>query len=442
MPARICLGPRLWPAPVAGAWAVAGCCALMLALALGPGAAWAQNVSVGRDDPQPAPAPSMARPDGDADGNDREERAERAREAAERRAAEAAGREVAPQLVTVTGRAVIGPAGRDAARRAAMEDALYLAALEGGADLDAYSLTENGILVGESVLLRPASRILDFEILSEREADQRFEVELRAWVGTSPLVGVEPHRRAVSVLAITPDLAVSPDAPAWMPEVLEQVFPRLVDAARAVPSVQVGTRAVTLEELASAGQDKSFDYAAIMAGATSVAGLPDGTQALHLALEASAGRMRGAVLLRGALSLRDGPGLAPVARQPIEAEITFMPGSPIRALNVLNATSREGVADEIVAQIAAGLASVLEAYATRPLTARLVRAGEDLQVPLGRRDGLSTRSLGFVEGGETPWGVLRIVELGEGQARLRPVNALRASDALIGREVRFIPGDP
>jgi len=65
----------------------------------------------------------------------------------------------ATEMIRVTGRAAIEPRGQDAAERLALEDALYMAAMAGGAELNGFSMVENGILVGETVLLRPSSRL-------------------------------------------------------------------------------------------------------------------------------------------------------------------------------------------------------------------------------------------------------------------------------------------
>lgn len=46
------------------------------------------------------------------------------------------------EIVTVIGRAAIEPSGQDSAERLALEDALYMAAMAGGAELDGYSVVK------------------------------------------------------------------------------------------------------------------------------------------------------------------------------------------------------------------------------------------------------------------------------------------------------------
>ena len=67
------------------------------------------------------------------------------------------------EMVTVTGRAVIQhEEAVDEARNLALEDALYYAALEGGAQVNGYSAVDETTSLREMFIVRPASRILDY----------------------------------------------------------------------------------------------------------------------------------------------------------------------------------------------------------------------------------------------------------------------------------------
>jgi hypothetical protein len=61
-----------------------------------------------------------------------------------------------------------------------------------------------------------------------------------------------------------------------------------------------------------------------------------------------------------------------------------------------------------------------------------------LGVDIGRRHGLSPRSLGVVEGAEPADGLLEIVSLSEGRAELRPLDPTVDATRLIGARVRFV----
>ena len=81
--------------------------------------------------------------------------------------------------VEVTGRA--GDLTQKA-RRHALEDALYLAALKAGADISGTAITTKGVLVRDIVKLDARGRLVDFNILSEKNTGTHYEVNLRAFL--------------------------------------------------------------------------------------------------------------------------------------------------------------------------------------------------------------------------------------------------------------------
>ena len=72
------------------------------------------------------------------------------------------------KLVTVTGRAAIMHKDAvDEARDMALEDALYYAALKGGAKIDGFSSVDSQTNLNDMFVVRPASQILDCSITNE-----------------------------------------------------------------------------------------------------------------------------------------------------------------------------------------------------------------------------------------------------------------------------------
>ena len=91
------------------------------------------------------------------------------------------------RFIETTGRAVIiDPAMEQEARMMALEDALYLAALEGGARIDGFSAVMTDSSLEDHFVIRPASRILDYTITNEVIDDLHYQVSIRAAVGDLP----------------------------------------------------------------------------------------------------------------------------------------------------------------------------------------------------------------------------------------------------------------
>ena len=91
------------------------------------------------------------------------------------------------QFTTSTGRAAItSNVPAELARMRALEDALYLAALQGGAKINGFSAVSTDTSVQDHFVIRPSSKILDYTILSEEKTDTGVEVKIRAAVGNLP----------------------------------------------------------------------------------------------------------------------------------------------------------------------------------------------------------------------------------------------------------------
>ena len=88
------------------------------------------------------------------------------------------------RFTEATGRAVI--VHEDAkleARMLALEDELYLAALQGGARIDGFSAVSADTSLSDHFVIRPASMIMDYAIINEFEDDTHYSVTIRAVIG-------------------------------------------------------------------------------------------------------------------------------------------------------------------------------------------------------------------------------------------------------------------
>ena len=87
------------------------------------------------------------------------------------------------RFIETTGRAVIENAETlKTARRRALEDALYLAALHGGAKINGFSAVNTDTSIQENLVVQPASQILDYNVISEQQTDTHFIIKSgRSW---------------------------------------------------------------------------------------------------------------------------------------------------------------------------------------------------------------------------------------------------------------------
>ncbi|MEN8891818.1 MAG: flagellar assembly protein T N-terminal domain-containing protein [Planktotalea arctica] len=357
----------------------------------------------------------------------------------------------AAEMVRVTGRAAL-EAGKDTlVRRRALEDALYQASLAGGAEVDGFSLADQGVLAGEAVLLRPSSRILDFAVLREQKASSHYEVTIEAYVGTQPDLGCSV-RPDVVLTAVRPQVYASAKTPLWMKDALllahEETLAVLSGAAKTkITQSDISMRAVRAQP--SVKVQSNFDYQTLLAGGATASQsgptkLPENTRALELKWVADGMSMR-ARSVNVTLDARIIDAAAPSRGRTVRVthKLKISPDTPWRALNVVSRKDQQGAAAELSEKMGAGVVPLLEQFACAPLVAPLQAAGKDrFRVELGARDGLTRQSLAFVEGRGQMWSVLRVVELAQSSAIVKPMNTARAGQNLLGASVRFNVGRP
>jgi hypothetical protein len=65
-----------------------------------------------------------------------------------------------------------------------LEDALYLAALSGGAKINGFSSVQADTSLDDHFIVRPSSNILDYNIIDEAHDDLHYQVTVQAAIGT------------------------------------------------------------------------------------------------------------------------------------------------------------------------------------------------------------------------------------------------------------------
>ena len=133
------------------------------------------------------------------------------------------------KFVEVTGRSVIEDNSPLLSKNTALEDALYLAALEGGAKVSGYSLIDNFSNLREEVIVQPASGILDYTIIDEIISDQHYEVTIRALVGkNNNQIGCS-SRKISTLIAFKPEIYINQNSPAWSQFLPNQIYKKMIE---------------------------------------------------------------------------------------------------------------------------------------------------------------------------------------------------------------------
>ena len=105
----------------------------------------------------------------------------------------------------VIGRSVILDNNIEKARRLALEDALYLASLKGGAFVDGFSSVSKNTIINDQSIIKSDSKILDFKIIKENRDKDHYNIKLLAIIG-SKNSSFECKEKPINILLFKPKI--------------------------------------------------------------------------------------------------------------------------------------------------------------------------------------------------------------------------------------------
>ena len=353
-----------------------------------------------------------------------------------------AGHAAGMRFTETTGRAVIlDPAMEQEARMTALEDALYLAALEGGARIDGFSAVMTDSSLEDHFVIRPASRILDYTIINEVIDDLHYQVSIRAAVGDLPK-GNCLNRRDVNLTVFAPKFTHGKAVVAEAGPMVPQVITSIVEAIESHPGINA-TRATdtVLDPARLARTTDKFDYRALTTGVTRVR---RGDFALIPEVTLTGKRVTNGfdrhdeMLVRIEMHLFAGESYEPVNHFAVEQRITTMRRTPFRTVNVLGQPRRPAILDQMLAPVAALVDDMAGHLQCQPLTATMTVVDGKLSVPIGSYHGMRQNALAVATGTDTPWQIMRVTSVTPMSSVLTPLNDKRDITTLAGKSAEFM----
>lgn len=342
------------------------------------------------------------------------------------------------ELMTVEtmGQAVETGLGKTVTRRRALEEALIEAAIKGGADINGYSAVSDGVLVSDRMVLRPASRILDYSILSEKNAGGVYRVRIRAIVGEMPAVQPCARRAQLDLTTFAPQITIDPRTPAWVAQLGPDLSQAIEDALALQPGVSVtrAARDAVPGRAAQVGYD--MDYTALTRG---ISGGPKPTGGLTYRAKLNI-NMQGTDSLALSMNsyLIDGASQTTIARETQDKTVRLKGPLLGRSLNALLGPKRDKIVREMTDGIVPQISALISGYACRSLTGPLRLSGGALTLPFGSKDGLTRHHMAYSEGSDAPYVLFEIAKLSDHSVSLVPLDRKRSLQRLNGMQVRFM----
>ena len=142
------------------------------------------------------------------------------------------------RFIETTGRAVLDEQELGTSRRRALEDALYLAALHGGAKISGFSSVDTDTSIKENLVVQPDSQILDFNIISEEQTETHFVIKIRSAVGKLKNSDCE-NKGLKSVSVYQPEILIYPNVPYWAHSLSENLVASFMTSLRSENNLNI-----------------------------------------------------------------------------------------------------------------------------------------------------------------------------------------------------------
>ena len=168
--------------------------------------------------------------------------------------------------VEATGRSILLPENIETSRKRALEDAIYLAALKGGANVKGFSAINSNTIINDQSVIKPTNRVLDFKILSETQNKEYLTIKISAVVG-SELSKKNCKIRPINVNLFKGSMTVDINVPSELARYTSIWYNKIYENLSKLPNVDTNNfQNRQLNQIIKSSQNPSFDYNAITKG--------------------------------------------------------------------------------------------------------------------------------------------------------------------------------
>ena len=339
--------------------------------------------------------------------------------------------------VEVTGRAAISHNQTQKARRHALEDALYMAALKAGADISSTAITSKGVLIRDVVKLDTQGQLVDFNIMDEKNTGSHYEVKIQAFFAEKKSQSCNnPRHPSIKVMA--PQIEISSSVDTTQLPIADFVSSTIIEALLNYYPGPISQSDLEMSDALGSTNVKFplFDYKSLQTGGSRTANI---TEDFVLNVSVSSYVKNKKLQSRVKLSLVALTG----SYSGIELEEIFtskLPAKfPIRSLSVLWPKVLKVEPDKMF-NLVNRLESHLSMIACAPIEAKVVFASGKLKLGIGSASGIKKGKIAYVTGGSESWTLLEVSNVTQNTATLKPINTMSNPKALANLTVRFIEG--
>ena len=346
------------------------------------------------------------------------------------------------RFIETTGRAVIEDAAEVVtARRRSLEDALYLAALHGGAKIKGFSSVSTDTSIQENLVVQPDSYILDYNIISEDQTDTHFIIKIRAAVGNLKSDSCE-NQGLKSISIYKPIISIHPNVPYWVQPLSSELIKAFMSSLKAEMNINLTDFTdVSLNQSELKSINDEFDYTSLTSGRSRTRS-GDYAVVPSIIIDKST-KLVGFTTFNSLeitflTNIYEGASYSLSSSKSKTVEALFKSTGPWRNINLLLKSSRENIVEPILLKASEHSLDVAKDLICKKIHSRVAINNGQIEVPLGKRHGITLSSLAVTKGDQTPFNIFRVEKVLENKSFLVPLNDSVEVNKFSGKSIQFL----
>tara|TARA_B100000085_G_scaffold284709_1_gene318520 strand:+ start:1059 stop:2195 length:1137 start_codon:yes stop_codon:yes gene_type:complete len=346
------------------------------------------------------------------------------------------------RFIETTGRAIIEDNDTiSSSRRRALEDALYLAALHGGAKINGFSAVNTDTSIQENLVIQPASQILDYTIISEDRSETHFVIKIRSAVGQLKEKGCE-SKALKSLSVYKPTIEIDPSAPYWVHSLADELTNGVIASMKSASDINLTDHSnIQLDQNKLIATNDDYDYISLTSGrertqygdyaAVSSISITEREKLVGFTTYNS-------LIITFNTEVYEGSSYSFSFAKNKSMEALFSSSGPWRTINLLLKSDRNNIVEPLLVAAKEHAADITDNLVCKKINSVIAVKNGKIEVPLGKRHGIKLSALAVTKGEQTPFNILRVEKVLESKSILIPLNNTLEFSKLNGKSIQFL----
>ena len=355
--------------------------------------------------------------------------------------------EISHKAIISEGRAVIVDGNEVVAKKRALDDALYLASLQGGAKIDGYSAVDTNTSLNENLLIRPSSSIKDFVILEESKDETHYSVKIKAiLVSLNSLLDCSA-RSNINLSYFKPNFVVSSKLPAQLQNLPLLISQKIFENLTRIDQISLkDSTSFDFNPKKFSALPVSLDYEAIVEGRSG--SLKSGEFGIHTLIEVKRSKGTMTRFLNKAdialtINLFEGTNFNVIDTLNYNFSVLLGIETGYQHMDGFYKIPYDKIAEVVQDSISKMQFRVKDRLKCYPLEARAELVKDVLTIPLGINQGVQIGKVGFASNSNPnhsmrDWIVVTVKDSSGDFSVLEILNPSNKKEDLNGKLIRFM----